>query len=153
MDIICLSETYLDSSVPVDDDNLQIPGYSSVRADHPSNTKRGGVLIYYKNFLPIKLIDIKYLNESLNFELRIGGKICKFLSLYRSPSQNKDDDFETFLENLELNIDHMAEKSPFMMVVLVNFNVKSKSWYTNDSTNFEGLKIDFLTSWFSSNHK
>ena len=55
-DIICLSETYLDSSVPADDNNLQIPGYSSVRADHPSNTKSGGVLIYYKNFLPVKLI-------------------------------------------------------------------------------------------------
>ena len=39
------------------------------------------------------------------------GKIYKSLSLYRSPSQNKDD-FETFLENLELNIDHMAEKKP-----------------------------------------
>ena len=59
MNIICLSETYLGSSVPVDDDNLQIPGYSSVRADHPSNTKRGGVLTYYKNFLPIKSIDVK----------------------------------------------------------------------------------------------
>ena len=45
MDILCLSETYLDSSVPLDDDNLQIPGYSSVRTDHPSNTKRGEVLI------------------------------------------------------------------------------------------------------------
>ena len=98
---------HIDSSVLVDDDKLQIPGYSSVRADHPSNTKRGGVLIYYKYFLPIKLIDLKYLHESLNFELRIGGKICKFLSLYRSPSQNKD--FETFLENLELNFDHMAK--------------------------------------------
>ena len=98
MDIICLSETYLDSSVPVDNDNFQIPWYSSVRADHPLNMKRGGVLIHYKNFLPIKLIDFKYLHESLNFELRIGGKICKLLSIYRSPSQNKDD-FEACLEN------------------------------------------------------
>ena len=50
-------------------------GYMSVRADHPSNKKCKGVLIYYKNFLLIKLIDVKYLHESLNFELRIGGKI------------------------------------------------------------------------------
>ena len=60
MDIIRLSETCLDSSVPVDDDNLQIPGESSVRADHSSNIKRVGVLIYYKNFLPIKSIDVKF---------------------------------------------------------------------------------------------
>ena len=77
----CLSETYLDSSVPVDDDNLQISGYSSLRADHPSNTRRGRVLIYYKNFLPIKLIDVKYLHESLNFELRIGRKFVSFYLL------------------------------------------------------------------------
>ena len=87
------------------------------------------------------------MHESLNFELRIGGKICKFLFLYRSPSQNKDD-FETFLENLELNFDHMAEKNPFMMVALGDFNSKSKSWHTNDSTNYEDSKIDFLTSSF-----
>ena len=52
MDIVFLSETYLDSSVPTDDENLQIPGYSSVRADHPSNAKRGGVLVNYKSYLP-----------------------------------------------------------------------------------------------------
>ena len=130
MNVICLSETYLESFVPVDDDNLQILGYSFVRADHLSNTKRGGVRIYHKNFLPIKLINVKYSHESLNFELRIRGKIFKFFSLSRSPSQNKDD-FETFLENLELIFDHMAEKNPVMMFVLGDFNAESKFWYTN----------------------
>ena len=136
MDIICLSETYIGSSLPVDDDNLPIPGYSSVRADHRSNMKRGGVLICYKNFLPMELIDVKHLHESLKFKLSIGRKTCKFLSLYRFPSQKKDD-FETLLENLELKIDHMTEKNPFMMVVLGDVNAKSKFWYTNDCTNFE----------------
>ena len=60
MDIMRLSETCLDSSVPVDNDNLQIPGDSSVRADNSSNIKRVGVLIYYKNFLPIKSIDVEF---------------------------------------------------------------------------------------------
>ena len=82
-----------------DDDNLKIPGYSSVRADHPSNAKRGGVLVYYKSYLPLKLIEAKYLHEYINFELRIGGKTCKFLLLYRSPSENRYV-FEKFLENL-----------------------------------------------------
>ena len=44
-DFICLSETFLDSSTP---DNLfHIQGYDIVRADHPENTKQGGVYIYY----------------------------------------------------------------------------------------------------------
>ena len=42
----------------------------------------------------------------------------------------------------------MDEKNPFMMVVLGDFNARSKSCYTNDSTNFKGSKSDFLTSSF-----
>ena len=82
-----------------------------------------------------------------SFELRIGGKVCKILTLYRSPSQNRDE-FETFLDNLELNFDHMADKNPYLMVVFGDFNAKSNSWYTNDSTDIEGSKIDILTSTF-----
>ena len=74
MDTVCLSETYLESSVWTDADNLQIPGYSSVRADHPSNAKQCGVLVYYKSYLLLQLVDVTYLPEYKNFELRIGGK-------------------------------------------------------------------------------
>ena len=49
LDIICLSETYLNSETSPDDDNLEIPGYNIIRKDHPSNTKRGEVCVYYKN--------------------------------------------------------------------------------------------------------
>ena len=37
-DIICLSETYLDSSIPTNNDNLDIDGYNLVHSDDPSNT-------------------------------------------------------------------------------------------------------------------
>ena len=115
--------------------------------DHPSNITHGGVLLYYKSFLPLKLIDVNYSNGCISFELRIGRKVCKFVSLYRSPSQNRDE-FETFLDNLVLNFDHMADKNPYLMVVLGDFNAKLNSWYTNDSTDIEGSKIDILTSIF-----
>ena len=42
-DIICLTETFLDSSVKNDDDRISILGYNLLRADHPSNIKREGV--------------------------------------------------------------------------------------------------------------
>ena len=51
-----------------------------------------------------------------------------------------------FLENLELSIDHMADKNPYMIVLLGDFNVKSNSWYTNNNTNVERSKTDFLTA-------
>ena len=70
IDIICLLETFLDSSVPIDDNRLSIPGYSMMRADHPSNTKRGGVCLYYKEHLPIiRRDDISNLQKCLVTEI------------------------------------------------------------------------------------
>ena len=131
INIICLSETYLDLSVSSDNDNLELPGYNLVRADNPTNTKRGGVCIYYHNSLPLKVIDIQFLNECINFEIRIGGKLCSFLCLYRSPSQTRDI-FETFADNFELTLDSIINKNPFLIVALDDFNAKTTNWYKND---------------------
>ena len=87
-DILCLSETCLDSNISSNNNNLTIPGYDLYKADHPSNVEGGGVYIYYKNFLPLKVIDIQYLQECINFEMKIGEKLCNFIVLYRSPSQS-----------------------------------------------------------------
>ena len=57
-DVICLSETYLDSSIFPNDNNLQIPGYNLYREDHPLNVKRGGVCIYYNISLPLTIKNI-----------------------------------------------------------------------------------------------
>ena len=70
INIICLSGTFLDSSIPIDDNRLSIPGYSMMRADHPSNTKRGGVCLYYKEHLRIiRRNDISNLKECLVTEI------------------------------------------------------------------------------------
>ena len=44
-DVICSSETSLDSTVTSGDENLEIAGYNLVRSDHPANTKGGGVYL------------------------------------------------------------------------------------------------------------
>ena len=41
-DILCLFESFLDSTIDLNYENINIDGYSIVRADHPSNNKRGG---------------------------------------------------------------------------------------------------------------
>ena len=85
-DIICISESYLNSDTSSNDNNLNIPGYNMSRADHPSGNRRGGVCIYYKESLPIKMLNINYPQESICFDLNIGSKLCTTASLYRSPS-------------------------------------------------------------------
>ena len=64
-DFICISETYLDSSVPTDDRDTLINGYNLIRADHPSNNKRGGVCIYYRESLAVQLVETNYLSDCL----------------------------------------------------------------------------------------
>ena len=59
-DIVCLSETCLDSNTAPDNNNLEISGYNLIRSGRPSNSKRGGVCIYYKNFLHMRVLDIQY---------------------------------------------------------------------------------------------
>ena len=76
MIIISLSEINLDSNTPLDDDNLEISGYTLVYSDHPSNTKRGGVCLYYKNNLSLRVINIGYLNECLTLELKVSDKLA-----------------------------------------------------------------------------
>ena len=67
-DIICLSETYLNSEASSDDENLEIAGYNLVIEDHPSNSKGGGVCGNYKSSLPFRVINVKYLQEPVSFE-------------------------------------------------------------------------------------
>ena len=80
-DIISISETYLDSGTPSDDNNLEISGYTLVLSNHPSNNERGGICIYYKIVLPLKILNVQYLQERICLELKIDNKTCKFLSL------------------------------------------------------------------------
>ena len=112
---------YLDSSNISDDDNFNLPGYNVVKADHPLNTKKGSVWIYFKNFLHLKVLDILLLQECINFEIKITDKTCNFISLYRSPSQCTDE-FESFADNLVLNFNSIALRNPYLILVLGDCN-------------------------------
>ena len=122
-DVTCISETYLNSDISLVDKNLEIVGYTLIRTDHPSNTKRGGVCIYYKDSLVFRLFDICYLEEFINFQISFGGKLCNFISLYRAPSQSLDV-FEKFADNFELHFDKITNESSYLIFILGDFNDK-----------------------------
>ena len=87
-DIICISETYLDSSISINDTDLNLDGYKIIRADHPLNLKRGGVCIYFKESLPLNILNVSPLQECLVVEVLYENKKCYLVTLYRSPSQS-----------------------------------------------------------------
>ena len=80
-----------------------------------------------------------YLNSKLVL------KFATFFSLYRSPSQTADN-FDSFLDNLRLNLDALTDNNPFLAVALRDFNARSSSWRINVKTNDEGTNIDCLAN-------
>ena len=63
-DFTCISETYLDSPVSDDDKELAMKGYNLIHVDHPSNVRKSGVGIYYKELIAAQIINI-FLSECL----------------------------------------------------------------------------------------
>ena len=87
------------------------------------------------------------MRECINFEISLRGKICNYISLYHSPSQSSDI-FKDFADNFELNLDKWSNKSPYLIVVLSDFNVKSSHCYKHNKATYEGSKIDEIISQF-----
>ena len=94
-----------------DEKDISIKGYSLVRVDHPSNTKWGGVCIYYKESLGVHIIDIPNLTESILCQITINNKMGFVLVVYCSPSQSSDA-FESFLSSFDQVITDMSLSNP-----------------------------------------
>ena len=123
---------------------VDIQGYNLVRADHPDNTKRGGICIYYKESLPVRVINLPYFKEALLLEMSFNKKVLVSV-IYRFPSQNSNQ-FESFLSNLENFLSDINKRKPSSSVVTGDFNVRSSSWWCNDINTIEGSHLYSLTS-------
>ena len=109
-DIICLSETFLNSTIDSEDNRLKIEGYNLIRSDDPSGSKKGGVCIYYKEHIPlIKRDDLCSLSN------------CLVTVLYRSPSQNQQE-FEKFCSNFDVLMDQINNELRNCSVIIGDFN-------------------------------
>ena len=144
-DFICLSESYLDSTISSVDKNLRLDGYILIRAANPKNIKQGGVCIYYRETLPLKIIQLNYLPEYLVCEISYNDKKIFIVALYRSPSQSTDE-FDEFLRGFEDVIDYINQCNPYFTLITGDFNARCNRWWENDSNNTEGVSIDNLTS-------
>ena len=74
---VCLPETFLDSTIPNDDVNVQKNEYSFIRSDHPNEIKRGGVCMYFKESLPlIRGNDLTKIKDCLVTEINVNNENC-----------------------------------------------------------------------------
>ena len=116
-----------------------------LQADDLSNVKRGGVCIYYKETLALKVISTPYLNESLLCEVTTGSRKCIIGTVYRSPSQNSDE-FESFLLNFEFLLQDISNRNPYLTLLLGDYNARNTNWWHHDITTTEGIQLETTTT-------
>ena len=110
---------------------LDLQGYAMIRSDHPSNTKRGGVCIYYKEHLPfVRRDDITSLDECIVGVIKVKKSKFFLTCLYHSPSQTADET-NAFLSGLEQTWCNIALESPTCSFVLGYINAKCTNWWAN----------------------
>ena len=83
-DLISICETSLNDSIELPD--ILLDGYTFVPSNNPTNTRHGGVSLFYKSTLPIKIRNDLSFNESIVLELSFTRKRIFFTVLYRSPA-------------------------------------------------------------------
>ena len=142
LDIICIWETYLNSSV--NENLLLIPGYH-LRADHSDNVKKDGFCLYYQENLSLREIEIPFFTQCIIYELTIQNKVGYIAVLYHSTSQsvNESEYFPLHFETLLNQISH--SKSSFL-VIMGDFNARLRSWWCKDITSHEGTQLESLTT-------
>ena len=116
-----------------------------IRADNPHNCKRSGVSIYSKDHLAAHPVSPLNLNDCLVLEINIENKKGYVISLYRSPSQTKDE-FDPFLLNFEQLISYKMSQNPHFILVTGDFNVRLRFWSKIDLTTSEGSQVQAITS-------
>ena len=123
-----LSETFLNSSIDISDTRISIDGYNLIISDHPSDSKRGGFCIYYKEHIPrIKRDDIYTSDYCLVTEIRSQSEKCFLTCIYRSPSQNHEESGNICVK-FDLLLSNINDKIPIYSIVTGNFNAHSSNW-------------------------
>ena len=119
-DFTCICETYFDSIFSSDNNNLNISGYNLIRADHPSNSKRGSVCIYYKESLAVQTLNNMGLTECLVCKVCLGNKTGNVVVTYRYPSQTYLE-FQKNLNHFDTLLQNLQNSNPHFTMILGDF--------------------------------
>ena len=145
-DLISLCETSLNDNVELPESLLE--DYTFEPANHPSNTRRGGVGLLYKTSLPVIIRKDLSFPESIVAELKFGKKKVFFTVLYRSPSNDHNSaEFQNFLSDFKNLYLKIKAENPFASYFAGDFNGHSQLWWPDGVTTPEGDEIEkMLTS-------
>ena len=141
--LISICERSLNDSVELPE--ILLNDYSFVSANNPTNTRHGGVGLFYKNSLPVIVRNDLSFGESIVLELHFGRKKLFFTVLYRSPAFNHiSPEFQSFLLNFENLYSRIKAENPLAMFFTGDFKGHSQFWLPEGDTTDEGTDIDKL---------
>ena len=63
--------------------------------------------------------------------------------VYRSPSQTADE-FNLFLDRLELTVENIQAKKPDCIIITGDFNCRTQQWWSGDIEDHHGTTLDDL---------
>ena len=119
---------------------LEIDEYNFVRADHPNDTERSGVFIYYKESLTVRVTNLSHFEEALLLEMTYHNKKVIVSVIYRSPSQSINE-FDSFLSNPEKLVSDINNRKLALSIITGDFNATSQSWWSNNINTTEEPKL------------
>ena len=109
-----------------------------------ANTRHGGLGLFYKKSLPIKIRKDHSFNESTVVELNFGRRKIFITVLYRSPAFNHTSpEFTNFLSNFT-NLYSKIKNENFATFFSGDFNGHSQIWWPDGDTTIEGMEIENL---------
>ena len=96
----------------------------------PTNSRHGGVGLFFKNSLPIKIRDDLSFEESIVVELKFDRKKLFFTVLYRSPAfHHTSPEFLDFLSNFTNLYSKIKNENPYASFFTGDFNGHSQLWW------------------------
>ena len=137
--LFSICETSLNDSVELPEPLLN--EYTFVPANNPTNTRHGGVGLFYKNSLPVVVRKYLRFDESIVIELKFGRK--KYVLLFSIETFDHNSSyFQAFLSNFR-NLYVEAEKH-LSLFFIGDFNAHSQFWWPDGDATPEGTEIEHL---------
>ena len=140
-DIISLCETSLSDDLTVPENAL--PGYTYHPLNSPTGERNGGVGIFFKESLPLRVrYDLSF-DECLVTELKFGHKKIFFTVFYRNPKHKvSSPEFENFILEFETLSKAIHAEKPYATFYTGDVNGHTQAWYPEGDTTAEGTRLD-----------
>ena len=126
VDILCISESKLDSSFPIG--QFSVPGFKQpVRLD--VSDKSGGLLLFCRDYLPFRQLHCPVLNEDIQCivsDLNLRKQKWLILSIYRNPKQN----IRYFLDEITNVLDYSSSYEN--IIIMGDFNEEITQSHMNN---------------------